>query len=449
MKSIMKKSLAGFLSLLMVCAMGGCNSNPAKQQQQTASANGANSTQASSGADELTGTLRINGQSWFWGKYDFDKLKTDFESKHKGVTISYQKLAYSDTTTNMLQWVAGKTDCDITLGGSREDAVAYVAKDYLIKFDDKNFFNGNLKQSDFVPSFLKLGNINGNQYVIPFCNEVFMINVNKALMAKAGLVGADGKIAIPETWDQLYTYAQKATIKKDGAMQTGLSIDWGTNDGFQSYMSSLQGVAGTLYGADKKTLDFKSDSAAKVFSTWKKLIDGGYTPTDTFADQDAGRTNFKAGKVAMLVAPASRSIEAQSLLGKDNVTTLPLPGSEKNGSFCYTQGIMVPKLSTHQTLAIQFIKEELMNNNLLEPTMLKYGKLSPLLATYEGKDQIFKDMLQISEKSVSAPLYLDYNRLNTRFVTENQNYLKGGESLEALQSRLTQLEGSLNLTMKS
>lgn len=438
MKAIMKKSLAGLLSVLMVCSLGACNSNPAKQANAT----------SSNTADTQTGNLRINGQSWFWGKYNFDKLKTDFESKHKGVTVTYQKLAYSDTTTNMLQWATGKTDCDITLGGSREDAVAYVAKDYLIKFDDTNFFNGDCKQSNFVSSFLKLGDINGNQYVIPFCNEVFMINANKTLMAKAGLVDGSGKIANPETWDQLYTYAKKATIKKNGTVQTGLSIDWGTNDGFQSYMSSLQGVAGTLYGKDNATLDFTSSKASEVFTAWKKLIDGGYTPTDTFADQDAGRTNFKAGKVAMLIAPASRSIEAESLIGKGNVTTLPLPGSDKNGSFCYTQGIMVPKLSAHKTLAIQFIKEELLNNALLEPTMTKYGKLSPLLSTYEGKDQIFKDMLQIAQKSVSAPLYLDYNKLNTKFVTENQNYLKGGEDLKQLQSNLTQLESSLNLTMK-
>ena len=439
MKGKLKKSLAGLLSVLMVCSLGACNSNPAKS---------VNNAPAGGTEDSLTGNLRINGQSWFWGKYNFDKLKTDFESKHKGVTITYQKLASSDTTTNMLQWATGKTDCDLTLGGSREDAVAYVAKNYLMKFDESNFFTGDCKKSNFVQSFLKLGDINGDQYVIPFCNEVFMINVNKTLMAKAGLADSSGKIANPATWDQLYTYAQKATVKTNGTTQMGLSIDWGTNDGFQSYMSSLQGVAGMLYGKDNKTLDFTSSDASKIFTTWKKLIDSGYTPTDTFADQDAGRTNFKAGKIAMLIAPASRSVEASTLLGKGNVATMPLPGSDKNGSFCYTQGIMVPKLSAHKTLAIQFIKEELLNNDLLEPAMTKYGKLSPLLATYDGKDQIFKDMLQVAQKSVSAPLYLDYNKLNTRFVTENQNYLKGGESLEQLQSNLTQLENSINLTME-
>ena len=438
MKGQWKKGLAGCLSVAMALTFAACSSgssaaNTSKQKKQ----------------DDMTGTLRINAQSWFFGKYDFDSIKKDFETKHQGVTIAYQKLASSDTTTNMLQWASGKTDCDITLGGAREDAVTYVAKNYLMSFDN-DFFTDDFKKSNFVPSFLELGDIKGTQYVIPLCNEIFMINVNKNLMAKAGLVDASGKIPTAATWDELYTYAQKATIKQNGTItQTGLSIDWGTNDGFQSYMASLQGVAGTLYGSDKKTMDFSSSKVSEFMTSWKKLVDSGYTPIDTFADQDAGRTNFKAGKVAMLIAPASRSIEAQPLLGKDNVTTMPIPGTDKNGSFCYTQGIMVPKLSTHQTLDKDFIKEELLSENFLKPAMQTYGKLPPLLSDYQGQDEVFQDMLKVAEKSTTAPLYMDYNRLNTQFVTENQNYLKGGESLKQMQDNLTHLESTLNLTTKA
>jgi ABC-type glycerol-3-phosphate transport system substrate-binding protein len=417
--------------------LAGCNQGAAKT-----SSTGSTAKQP----DAMTGELRINAQSWFFGKYDFVKIKADFEAKHPGVTISYQKLASSDTTTNMLQWAVGKTDCDITLGGSREDAVTYVAKDYLMSFGD-DFFSNGLKKADFVPAFLQLGDIKGTQYVIPLCNEVFMIDVNKSLMAKAGLTDASGNVIPATTWDELYTYAQKATVKTNGAVtQTGLSIDWGANDGFQTYMASLQGAQGTLYGSDKKTVDFSSAKATSFLTTWKKLIDGGYTPIDTFADQDAGRTNFKAGKVAMLIAPASRSVEAATLLGKANITTMAIPGTDKNGSFTYTQGIMVPKLSTHQTLDKDFIKEELLSNNFLQPAMTGFGKLSPLVASYKGQDQTFSDMLKVAAKAATAPLYLDYNRLSTQFITENQNYLKGGETLKQMQSNMAALEKSINLT---
>jgi hypothetical protein len=47
----------------------------------------------------------------------------------------------ADVTTNILQWAQSKTNCDIAIGGSREHAVQYAAKDYIISFDD-DFFTG-------------------------------------------------------------------------------------------------------------------------------------------------------------------------------------------------------------------------------------------------------------------------------------------------------------------
>ena len=434
MKRALRICLTGLLSVgMMSCGMTGCHKSTAVSQSK-------NKT------DLTTGELRVTAESWMYGKYDFDTIKRDFESKHPGVTVRYQKVDTADTTTNMLQWASGKTNCDITIGGSREEAVAYVAKNYIISFGD-DFFAGDLKKSNFVPSFLELGNINGTQYCIPVCCEVDMISVNKKLMAKAGLLDAGGNVIPATTWDQLYDYAQKATVRQNGVVtQTGLSIDWGTNNGFQSYMASLQGIKGTLYGSDKKTLDFTSGDAAQLFTVWKKLVDNGYTPIDTFADEDAGRTNFKAGKVAMLIAPASRSIEAQPLLGKDNVTTMPIPGTDKNGSLAFIQAAMIPRFSAHVTLAKDFIQEGLLNRDFLVNCMDKYGKLSPLKAYYEGQDAVFQDMLAVSAKSATAPLYQDYKKLDPQFLTEFQKYIKGQENLSQLQSNLKKLEGSLNLT---
>jgi len=88
----------------------------------------------------------------------------------------------------------------------------------------------------------------------------------------------------------------------------------------------------------------------------------------------------------------------------------------------------------------------LLSNNFLQPAMTGFGKLSPLVASYKGQDQTFSDMLKVAAKAATAPLYLDYNRLSTQFITENQNYLKGGETLKQMQSNMAALEKSINLT---
>ena len=78
----------------------------------------------------------------------------------------------------------------------------------------------------------------------------------------------------------------------------------------------------------------------------------GLSPTYTFDNLDAGRENFKAGNVAILLTPHSRWIESSALLGQENVGIIPLPGAEKNGSLTYIHGITIPSSSQNKELAI-------------------------------------------------------------------------------------------------
>jgi ABC-type glycerol-3-phosphate transport system substrate-binding protein len=142
--------------------------------------------------------LRLVAQAWMLGKYKIEDAAAIFEKDHPGVKVTISKVDNADTTTNMLQWATGKTNSDIALGGSREQAVQYAAKDYIINFDE-GFFDDKIRKEDFFPSFLELGNIEGTQYMIPITGEVMFIVVNKTLMKKAGLVDANGKVLVPKT----------------------------------------------------------------------------------------------------------------------------------------------------------------------------------------------------------------------------------------------------------
>ncbi len=433
----MKKTLAVILAILMMISLAACGNGKASPS----------AAPTSQSKDAMTGQLRVTVQSWMLSKYDFEAMKKDFESKHPGVTVVINKVDNADTTTNMLQWSQGKTDCDIAIGGSREQAVQYAAKDYIVKFEN-DFFTGDFAKDKFFAPFLELGNVDGTQYMIPFTGEVMFIVANKKLMQNAGLVGADGKIAAPKTWDELYNYAKAATVKSGNqVVSTGLTIDWGTNFMTYSYLSSLQGIKGSIFESDKKTIDFTSSESAGLLNMWKKLYADGYATIDTFADMDAGRTNFKAGKVAMLMTAASRWIECQANLGADSTTVIPVPGTDKNGSLAYIHGAVIPKMSPKIDLAKVFIKEELLSTTNQKKAMDATGKMSPLLAQYADlKNADWPTVINATKSGITTPLYKDFAKLDSGINVEMQKCITGKQSVADTQKNLSTLIKGLDLT---
>ncbi len=387
--------------------------------------------------------LRITVQAWMMGKYDFEEAKADFEANHPGVTVTYNQVDNVDVTTSMLEWSQGRTSCDIAIGGDRSQTVSYAANDYIIEFTEDNFFNGDFTKDKFYDTFLENGNIEGKQFMIPMLGEVVGIVCNKAMMKEAGLLDENGEIINAETWDDLYDYASKLT--KDG--QTGLGIDWGSNMMLYTYEACLNGVAGTIFKEDGTTIEYTGDNVKYLLESWKKLIDDGYTTTDVFADMDANRTQFKSGQLAMHLAPASRWIEAGEVLGVENVGVMPVPGTDVNGSLNYIHGMVIPKVSENQELAVQFIKEEILKDSFQQGAINTYGKMSPLKAHYENLDNPYwSTVLGFTENAITAPLYRDMTKLDTYTQTEMQQYLTGAESIEDFQSRMDTYIGKLDLS---
>jgi ABC-type glycerol-3-phosphate transport system substrate-binding protein len=433
MKKKLLKAISLMLALMMLATLVvGCGGKePAKQTNEGTEG------QTQGQAKEEPKELRITVQAWMLGKYKIEEAARQFEQDHPGVKVVINKVDNADVTTNLLQWAQGKTNCDIAIGGGREHAVQYAAKDFIIDFDE-GFFDENLKKEDFFPAFLELGNIDGTQYMIPMTGEIMYIVVNKNLMKQAGLADENGNIKPPETWDELYEYAKKATVVENGkTVQTGLTIDWGTNFMLYSYLSSLQGIKGNFYEADNETIDFTSDEVKEMLNMWRKLVADGYTPTDTFADMDAGRSNFKAGKVAMHITAASRWVEAGDVLGASNVTAIPMPGTDKNGSLVYIHGVVVPKASPAQELAKQFIKERLLDKDFHTYSLNKYGKMSPMNSHY---DSLVADewgaVVEATKKAATTPLYKDFSKLDKTVQVELQKCISGKQSVEDTMANL-------------
>lgn len=387
--------------------------------------------------------LRITVQAWMMGKYDFEGAKASFEANHPGVTVTYNQVDNVDVTTSMLEWSQGRTSCDIAMGGDRSQTVSYAANDYIIEFTEENFFNDGYEKDKFYETFLENGNIEGKQFMIPLLGEVVGIVCNLPMMEEAGLLDENGEIIPAKTWEELYDYAAKLT--KDG--QTGLGIDWGSNMMLYTYDTCVNGVTGSLFGEDGKTINFQGDEIKGMLEIWKKLIDDGYTTTDVFADMDANRTNFKSGQLAMHLAPVSRWIEAGTVLGEENVGVMPVPGTDENGSLNYIHGMVIPKVSENQDLAIAYIKEEMLKEEFQQGAINAYGKMSPMKAHYENlENKYWPTVLSFTENAITAPLYKEMTKLDTYVQTEMQQYLVGGQSVEDFQNHMTEYISGLDLS---
>lgn len=439
----MKKLFSILLVLAMLLSLAACGGSEEAPKQTQAPAAGEQAPEAEGPAEAEPVTLRVTYQSWMGGKYDFEAMKANFEANHPGVTVEYNTVDNADVTTNMLQWSQGKTDCDIAIGGGREHAVQYAAKGYIVPFED-DFFTGENAKDKYFASFLELGNIDGTQYMVPFTGEVMFIVCNVDLMKQAGLADENGNIAPVATWDDLYAYAE-ALSAIEGI--TPLSIDWGTNFMTYSYLSSLQGLKGSIYEDDGKTIDFTSDAAHEVLNQWVKLVEAGYTPVDTFADMDAGRTNFKAGNVAMLMTAASRWIECQANVGEGNTTVLAIPGTDVNGSLAYIHGAVIPAASTNIELAKQFIVEEMMNDTICQQALNTYGKMSPMLRHYEGlENKDWPAVVEATKAAATTPLYKDFSKLDSEIIIEMQSCLSGDMTVEECLESLAEFISGLDLT---
>ncbi|QOV18520.1 extracellular solute-binding protein [Blautia liquoris] len=434
-ESFRKMTAVALAGVMTAATLAGCGGSAKKEVK-----GGSAKTESNAKGDN---NLRVTVQAWMMGKYDFEGAKSSFEKNHPGVTVTYNQVDNVDVTTSMLEWSQGKTSCDIAIGGDRSQTVPYASNDYIVEFTDDNFFNGDFTKDKFYDTFLENGNIEGKQFMIPLLGEVVGIVCNIPMMKEAGLVDDKGEIIPAKDWNELYEYAKKLT--KDG--QTGFGIDWGANMMLYTYEACLNGVAGTIFKDDDKTMDFTGDKVKGLMETWKKLVDDGYTTTDVFADMDANRTQFKSGQLAMHLAPASRWIEAGENLGAENVGVMPVPGTDEHGSLNYIHGMVIPKVSKNQDLAIQFMKEELLKDSFQQGAINGYGKMSPLKAHYDNLDnKYWPEVLKFTENAITAPLYKDTTKLDTYIQTEVQQYLTGAESVDDFQTRMDEYIGKLDLS---
>ena len=155
------------------------------------------------------------------------------------------------------------------------------------------------------------------------------------------------------------------------------------------------------------------------------------TPDATTTKPDRSGSSSKADR---------EQFEAAPTIGQENATVFGAPGMETNGSFAFSAGIIVPRASKAQDLAIQFIQEALMDGEIQASAASEWGKLPVISEYFEQIDADWKTTLyNIIEKSVTSPLYRDFPVIYKETPVLLQNYLNGDLTLDAFIAEMEKL----------
>ena len=396
---------------------------------------GCSSPQSEPNEDSIT----VAAQAWMITKLKLDTVVEEFEADNPGINVELVEYADNQTLANFaLQWSQGKSNQDVVITDGASTAVQFLAQDLIIDFNDTDFFEGPTVKENFIGNSLVLCELDGVQYAIPMAMEVYGINANKAFFEEADLTDSNGEIVRPETWEEVYEYATKLTVKEgDNVTRPGMMIQWGSN-GLNAMLATLQAATGSMYGPDGKTVSFDTPEMREILAIWQKGVSEGVFSTATFTDKNAGQNAFNAGQLPMLLQSAAHIAEASPTIGEENARFIPIPGSLENGSRAGTTGIIIPKAAPNQELALRFIQEGLMSD-VQVGVGEQWGKLPILTSYYEEIDAAWiGELTEVIAISEPTPMYKDLPKLQVSVVRELQPYLTGDTDLDSFLATVEQ-----------
>ncbi|MFA6846599.1 MAG: extracellular solute-binding protein, partial [Sphaerochaetaceae bacterium] len=259
----------------------------------------------------------------------------------------------------------------------------------------------------------------------------------------AGLVDSNGNALVPKTWEEFHDFAKKMTIKDANGkvIQQGAVIQW-NDDMHGTVLGALQAARGNIYGSDDISINFDNPEFRNILKVWKEGVADGSFSTETFADTDAGRNDYKAGKVAMLIESSGRWVEGGNALGFDKVSVCGIPGD--GGSCGYVNGVFLPKASKNTAIALQFIKEGMLGEYSQVNTLNQYGKIPVITAYFDKADRPeWANIKHAMDYATTYPAYNDSGKFQDQLRIIIQEGLVNGTVADTV-AKLEAMIASLN-----
>jgi multiple sugar transport system substrate-binding protein len=263
------------------------------------------------------GTGASNTSSKYWGG-----IVSAFEKKNPTIKVSVTTISWTHFDSQVQTMVQNKNYPDITEG----DYFSAYAQQGLLYSAGQVLSN----PKNLLPVFAGQGSYNGKQYGMPWTTSSRTLFYNKALFAKAHIMGA------PKTWANVE--ADAAKIKKLGDIGYGLPL--GPEEAQAESLLWFLGDGGNYMSKGDKAWTINSKANVAAFTFLKGLVAAGDTePNPGTVDRTPLWEKFAQGQVGMINgSPALIPIiQAGKKLKSSQWASVPIAG--KNGPLSDTLGV--------------------------------------------------------------------------------------------------------------
>lgn len=396
---------------------------------------------ASQSQEQSQTHLRVMAEPWMFLKYPLREAKERFEKNHPGVQVELQKAPDGYQNRLLVAMMSNRSDTDLFFGTVENTVAIWAARDLLLPWDHYIQTQPTLQRDAFIPSFYDMNILGNKQYGLPITAELFCFCINKKMAANAGLLDSNGNIPPAKTWDEIFEYARRMTVRdENGHVKTvGLAANWSWPNNM--LYAAIKAETGTLLDNQNNELNLNRPEVRNLLTLTRQGAQEGITTLASMTDVNQPRSDLKARLVAMILTTHSRYLEAWETLGPNSTTIMPIPG-QNGGVIGGTRSAVIPKNSRAIHLAQQFVSEELIAPYFSRFAWEKYGKLPCMLSVFETLKEPEAHMLaQWAAASKPDPMFRDELPLTDAIKRHVQRYLTGQIELDPM---LDQLQADLN-----
>ncbi|MFF9685483.1 ABC transporter substrate-binding protein [Streptomyces sp. NPDC014623] len=292
------------------------------------------------------GTDAATSSQKYW-----DDVAEKFEKDNPGIDVEVSVYSWKDVDRKVAEMVKAGEAPDIAQIGAYAD---YARAGKLYTSAEMLAIR---TESNFLPSLIEAGEVDGKTYGLPFVASTRLLFYNKGLFAKAGLDA-------PQTWDDIRRNA--TALEKDGVTYP-VALPLGQEE---SQAETLMWLLGGGGGYTDDMGNYAIDSPANIATfRWLKdnLVGKGLTGPVAPGELDRAKAfeAFTEGEVGMLNGHPTLMQEAEKK-GVE-VGMVPLPGIEgpTKGSMGVADWMMGFKQNGHRVETGKFLDFAYKDENVL------------------------------------------------------------------------------------